>query len=684
MTKAKVFSLDAQQELGLPSRANPMHDLSEIDSTLLPSSPSESFYNKGARALLQGDKVGLRYFDLALRLAPYDASLYFEQGLCLLEYGSEHLDKSMLLLALRRLKHSLVLTPNNVNASMAQIDTLYQLGILLSDQSFFHQAEQICKTITPSMLSEDLKPEFYNQLGLCLLELAKKSGEPADYFQAATSFESAVEEADPVEINIWENLIQCYFKLFTLSSDATLLAKTIQFCQTTLIAYPSSDRAYYFLAMSIGKQYQISHNEDHIEHASRFFLKSLHINPLSPEVYVEAISLQLAAYSIDKNASHLTQVFTLYEKALHHLDNDHPSLMAMFAQAQALMGLEKEDLLMIKKAQICVHEGIENGSPDSFIHSAKALGVCCFAQGHYFQDPDFFYQAIEHFQTALSINRSRQDLWHLMAQSYSAAFELTFDEIDFNNGVKFYKKSLYFSTSSSLLFEYGYLLLNCFEAFQEEALLGEACICFSNALHRQNNAKYVHPNWLFQYAKALDLTSDFDESEENLVLSIKLLKDVYALDSNFPKLFHQLALSIHHLGTIILDQKLIQSSLHYFKLGHLKDKENDQLLLDWGSALMSYVEISSDFNDHTPYIDQAYENITRAAELGNTQSYYLLACLYAYKMNLEGSLFYLKKAHQFEVLPSIEDLEEEAFLEPLLKTEAFHYFLDQISWKNAE
>lgn len=683
MTKSNVSfsSRNSQLEPSLEG----FNDLVSTTNSLIPSSPAESFYNKGARALLEGDKIGLRYFDLALRLTPYDPHLYFEQGLCLLEFGSESQDKAILLLAQRRLKQALELDPKNFAASIAMGQTLYELGLMLSDYSFFQKGQRLCENLVKAGMNEELKPEFYTLFGSILMKVAQRSGEPADFFHACSAFEYVTKISKKPELSVWEQLIEGYLAIFEVSNDLQLLTKVINACQKALVIHPDAGSIYALLADAVSKQYFFSHQEEHGAHATRFFLKSIQLSPLNLSGYMAAMHHLLLSFSIDGEISHLSHVETLYTKAALLMDPS-ASLCALFCRAKALMGYEKGELSMVRNAARLLEEIIDQRAleKESFILCEQTLGICCFLEGKYFQDCDFYYQGIEHFQAALSANRAKPELWLWMATSYKEAFKLCLDEVDFNNSVKFYKKVLCMQMSSSTLFEYAQLLLSCFETFHEEPILQKATSYFAKAIEMQPNARYVHPNWLFEYAKALDLRSDFEESEESLVLSIKMLKEVYALDANFPGLFHQLGLSVQHLATFILDQKLMQSALHYFKLAHIKDKENDQILLDWGSALMNLAEIVEGEEQELPLLEQAHHKVSQAITLGNTQGFYLLACLYAYQEKLELALFYLKRAYQNESLPSMKELEEEAFLKPLLRCEEMAGFLEQISWKNPE
>ena len=72
-----------------------------------------------------------------------------------------------------------------------------------------------------------------------------------------------------------------------------------------------------------------------------------------------------------------------------------------------------------------------------------------------------------------------------------------------------------------------------------------------------------------------------------------------------------------------------------------------------------------------------YKLIT-AAKLGNTHAFYQLACLYYLSLDLEKALYFLYKAEDFQALPALEDMQQDAWIDNLKETPAFQNLISKI------
>jgi hypothetical protein len=78
---------------------------------------------------------------------------------------------------------------------------------------------------------------------------------------------------------------------------------------------------------------------------------------------------------------------------------------------------------------------------------------------------------------------------------------------------------------------------------------------------------------------------------------------------------------------------------------------------------------------------EAEKKLLQSGQLGNQQTYYHLACLHSLLQRMEESLRFLKQAHIADILPPIEDLLQDEWLENLRSTEAFSLFIAQLERK---
>ena len=103
-------------------------DLIELnfgDSTVV----AETLSQEGEACLTRGELTqGLQLFDQALKLVPDRASLYFRQGSALFEYGKDSGKEKTLLIASKKFKMAVTLTPDFYEAFSLWGSTLSFLG----------------------------------------------------------------------------------------------------------------------------------------------------------------------------------------------------------------------------------------------------------------------------------------------------------------------------------------------------------------------------------------------------------------------------------------------------------------------------------------------------------------------------------------------------------------------------
>jgi hypothetical protein len=68
----------------------------------------------------------------------------------------------------------------------------------------------------------------------------------------------------------------------------------------------------------------------------------------------------------------------------------------------------------------------------------------------------------------------------------------------------------------------------------------------------------------------------------------------------------------------------------------------------------------------------------KSLALGNQFVYYHLACLCTFQGEYEEAVDFLEKAFESELLPPIEEILEDEWLEPLVSTPYFQQFLERL------
>ncbi|MGE5195741.1 MAG: hypothetical protein ACM3JI_00225, partial [Anaerolineae bacterium] len=210
----------------------------------------------------------------------------------------------------------------------------------------------------------------------------------------------------------------------------------------------------------------------------------------------------------------------------------------------------------------------------------------------------------------------------------------------------------------------------------------EQALCeFERSLSIQKNATYVHPEWLFQYACALDMMGNFYDEDSYYLRAIEIFSHVLTVDPEFSEVHHRLALAFSHLGELQGEMENFYRSLHHYRLAAKHDDENDQLILDWALTLINAAQQAEEASEADQCYREAEAKLTQAALLGHPAAYYHLGCLYCLLKQQENALHFLEKAALFDCLPSIEEILEDEWLEDLKATADFNEFLARLEKK---
>ena len=312
-----------------------------------------------------------------------------------------------------------------------------------------------------------------------------------------------------------------------------------------------------------------------------------------------------------------------------------------------------------------------------------AYGMCLNAFSEYYNDIEYIELAIEKFQTGLSINRSNPELWHGCALAHANIGKETEDIDCLHRASKFFLRAIDLKPSCpSLTFDFGNHLLKLGEIKEDKKTLENALYYLELTLNNQKDAVMQHPNWLFAYGCTLDLLGDcFDEENSYYKKALHAFHNILLIDPDYPSLHYHIGLCNSHLGELTFDSKYFKQAINSFNLALRQNDENDLVYLEWGLTLISLAEQEALQQQKNHYLEEAEQKIIRSGQLGNQHAYYHLACLYSLLNRCEESLKLLKQADRQEVLPSIEELMEDEWLDNIRLTEGFQIFIKAIETK---
>lgn len=648
-----------------------MEALSTI--TLPLKDPAEALIAFGEEKLLQGHFAeGLDAFLKAeAMLGEADPSLYYREGLSLFEYGSEEGREQALLLACKKFKQAHRLDPTDVDILHAWGNTLTLLGERQEEHHYFVDAkEKFEKALGLTDPSADLLWDH----AIIWSYIGDHSGEAVDYQKAIHSFESAIETSERLPADFWIDFGSTALSLASMVKDVRQIIKGVSCYKNALAQDESNFEGWSGLAEALSTLYEHSHDEDHFLQANDCFAGGAKIAPQEGDHWLEWAQFLLSSARRNHDLKRLRSCLEKCHRA-YACDNENPFTLATWAEALALLGQLTERLDLIYEAENKIAEAFELDDEDPDLWYSLGLCLCCF--GAYFNDYDYYYQAIEKFQIGLSIDRSHDGLWHAIANTYAKVGSIEGNSELFIQAMKFYEKAIAASETSTRHIDYAKTLSKLGEMTHEQKWLEQSIYHFEMALNMQKNAVYLHPEWLFCYAATLDMLGDFHDDEKYYTRAIEIFSHVLMVDPDFHHIHHRLAQAFFHLGELLNEVDYFYRSIHHLRLALRHDEDNDQMILDWGIALINIAQHSPLLTDVGQLMNDAEQKVTLAAKLGNPQAYYHLSCLYSLLGQTERSMHFLLKAKQFDALPPIDELLGDEWLENLRSTSEFQEFMTQ-------
>lgn len=632
------------------------------------------FLTKGEHCLLNGDYSGLHYFNKAALLDPKNPELFFKQGLSLLECGEQESNEKYLKEAVRCFKQATNLNPHYFEAFMGWGHALYLLGSKKNDaQTLSNAKNKLKKAIALSQgQPADILADLYIEYGNIWALLAEVSGEAIDLNLACKAYEKTSTYQEDLPATFWHRFGDVSLKLGEKTNDQQLFLKAINCYKNGISLSISSYEGWFHLSNALSTLYAYSHDEDHFIQANECFQTAINFASHLPDIWLKWALLLGDSGRKLKDSKRLSASLEKCQKALR-LATDKSPVYALMAESLATLGVLTDRLELIHEGQNKLSQLGEN----HLYHHAE--GICLHALGDYFNDLDYYYQAIESFQAGLSLDRTSDALWYALGHTYYTVAKIEDEPKSFEKAARFFSRALNLKIRSVYHFSFAISLSRCAEIAKDEPTMQQAVFHFEQALHIQKNAIYLYPEWMFEYASALDSLADYNDNEEHYIKAIEILNHVLSLDPDYPNIHHQLALVMGHYADLTQIPEIFHRSIHHFRLAHTRSKDSDGIILDWAITLINFTQ-SVDLREDeiASYCSEAEFKLIQAAKLGNIHAYFHLACLYSILRQLDKSIHFLEKAHAYGALPPAQELLEDDWLENLRQTDFFHSFIVKV------
>jgi tetratricopeptide (TPR) repeat protein len=136
---------------------------------------------------------------------------------------------------------------------------------------------------------------------------------------------------------------------------------------------------------------------------------------------------------------------------------------------------------------------------------------------------------LKKLQEGLSFNRTLDPFWYAIAENFQHVGWTEADENQLTTALRLYLKAHEIRPNNSY---YRVAIARCLahlgEITEDPLRLEQAAKQFAYALHQQKNAICQHPEWLFAYAKTLDLLGYYNEEDHYYTRALELLAHIIA------------------------------------------------------------------------------------------------------------------------------------------------------------
>ena len=562
----------------------------------------------------------------------------FRDGFALFETGSAQNDVKLLRASCEKLSEVVRRVPTGENAWRILAKALFHSHVLTENQGQILRAkEAIDKTVEflPS-------PAVHAEAGLIYEKLATISQEACDYAAAISHFEKA-----NLGVPEWTAFGRAYTALAHKLSDKRLLIKAANCFRKGL---PDANVP---LSRVLRELFYMSKEPSLAVEAWNCLYDAHLLAPENQELHIEKIELLL-------ELGDLAHAIKLCEEFPHQ---DDPLLLSLFARAFALLG-ERENRPDFLHRALEKLEKIEEETPHILTHIGKTLVTCA----HNFCDLDFYHQALEAFQAATSLDRTHAEAWKWMGKCAVLASHWKAD--DDIPALKFYQKALALKPDHELYFAIAILLI------QQEAHVEQATSYLDYLQESYPLIYHKNPDWLFYYATSHNVLGFLRGDEVAYKKSLTSFRALHALAPSYPNLHHQWALLYFRMAQDFDTIPDFYKALRHFELGSKKTENEETLYIDWGLTWLHLTDYSTSAKTTDDCLALAEQKFKMAAQLGNRDVYYHLACLYSLKSQPDLTLHYLTRCLQADTLPPLTEIEDDEWLENFRFSSLFQQFLD--------
>jgi tetratricopeptide (TPR) repeat protein len=643
---------------------------------------AEQFLAQGEIALLNDDLSALSHFEAAATLTPENPDVWYREGRAFFDYGMNDDKEKALLVASRYFKLALQIAPDRFEILSSWGSVLLQLGIAYNEHHFYIEAkEKLQRAIECSAgIPRGTLAYLYWDYGLVWTEIAQHSGEAVDIRLSIQAFQSSMNCQDCLSPEFLNDCGNAYLQMGLLINDSRLYLQAVEYLRRAVAMNEFYADGWMSLANAYSQLYINTMDERYATLANDSYARLCQQSPHDAEGWLGWAQILGESGRQNRDSKKLCQSI---EKcvASYAIDAENPLLLCQWVESLSLLGMLSNRLDLLIDAENKIMRGTDQFPDDPDLW--HAYGMCMLAFGHYYSDPDYYECAIEKLQFGLSLDRTHAEIWHALALAHAEVANLTDDLDMIERSTRFFSRAMDLKPACpSLIFDAANAWMLSSELHDDCKELDVAIGLYESLLQNQKDALLNHPEWIFQYANALEWLGDFTDDDTHLIRAIDLYLHVLLLDPETPKIHFRIALSLVRLGESTGDSETFRRALSHFRFAARQDDEDEEMWLEWGIACIHLAHQSLDIAAVNQCYADAEQKLNRAGQLGNLNAYYNLACLYSIMNRPEEAMDLIRKAQKADALPSVEEIVEDEWMDNLRQTEMFAQFLSNLETKH--
>lgn len=671
----KIQESEAFEELELLEETHSQEELTEKERLLF----ARLFLEQGRRALEDGKKNTLDFFQKAVKISEHSWEILFEQGLILYGKGDHF---RCLQLAFESFCLATEKNPSHTGSWYWMARVLFDKGRAEQNHLAFHEADQAFKRLESLAVSDPSfndHSDFYWRWGASLSLLGVSSGEPYDFQRAIAKFSKADSLGckEPEFLRHYANAC----------AELGALFESPDYFQNALVLF--------------GKGLEVDpYNFDLLfdEACCVYCLADLKEDPLLWKKACERLEVLLAKQQdclpiwlklaqaqtiigkMQSDQEYLKKALESYSRA-YMLENSRVDILLAWASAELFLAGSSEDYEKIVSARFKIEEAIqrERENPDAwYLNGQSYLELM-----RYFNEIDFAEKAVESFKKGIEFGGKKHLFLYALGQAHYAIGELEEDIDALKESLNCFCQAEERDEGFS-----QHILYDSAMAFLKIAELTESPKEAAFAIEKLNllmeNVESVNDHqlkieWLYTYGYALDLLGDLTDEIVYVEKAVEILEKIVQAAPNFYQARSAYANTLWHFGEEAHDAEMFRKSIQQFDILVQQDPEDALIFVDAGAALISFALLNQEMEESLEvvyfYFERAALFLKQGAALGNFSAYYQLACLYSLRKNYQFAFYFLEKAQASSCLPAKEDLLCDPWLEELRRHPRFRKFL---------